>query len=94
VLAWVSLAASSGRLACRRRLPEREDWRPPRGLRSRGRSVRGVPVFGASAPFSHMRPISLASPPDRHKKEVAETENKAKKKLVSHHNGDFNMTRA
>jgi hypothetical protein len=36
----------------------------------------------------------LASPADRYGKEVAETENKAKKKLVSHNNGDFNVTRA
>jgi hypothetical protein len=32
---------------------------------------------------SHMRPISPASPADRYGKGVAETENKAKKKLVS-----------
>jgi hypothetical protein len=32
---------------------------------------------------SHMRPISRASPSDRYGKGVAETENKAKKKLVS-----------
>jgi hypothetical protein len=57
-------------------------------------AVRGVPVLGVSAPPRICDPSVPASPADRYGKEVAETENKAKKKLVSHNNGDFNLTRS
>jgi hypothetical protein len=53
-----------------------------------------VPVLGVSVPPRICDPSVPASPADRYGKEVAETENKAKKKQVSHNNGDFNVTRA
>lgn len=57
-------------------------------------AVRGVLVLGVSAPSSHIRPISSSGAGRPLAEGVAETENKAKKKLVSHNNGDFNVTRA
>ena len=89
-------SASSARLACRRRLPEREDWRPRESYARGGDRCIGASraVLGVSAPPRLCDPSVLASPADRYGKEVAETENKAKKKLVSHHSGDFNVTRA
>jgi hypothetical protein len=46
-------------------------------------AVRGVRVLGASATLCICDPSVPASPADRYGKGVAETENKAKKKLVS-----------
>ena len=47
-------------------------------------AVWGVLVLGASAALRICDPSVPASPADRYSKGVAETENKAKKKLVSH----------
>jgi hypothetical protein len=46
-------------------------------------AVRGVLVLGASAALRICDPSVPASPADRYSKGVAETENKAKKKVVS-----------
>jgi hypothetical protein len=67
---------------------------PPTLAAAIAAAVRGVPVLGASAALRICDPPVPASPADRYGKEVAETENKAKKKLVSRRNGDFNVTRA